>query len=134
MNEQDREFMMRAIAEANKCVSEQGKTSPQVGVVIVKDGVLLAEAHRGQVEPGDHAEFTALERLLGSKSVAGATVYTTLEPCTTRNHPKVPCAHRLIERKVAKVFIGMLDPNPSIQGKGIAKLRDANIETILFPG
>lgn len=130
---QDRDFIRQAIAAAQRCVSEPGRTSPKVGAVVVKDGGALATVFRGMTGPGDHAEFSALEKVLPDTAVAGATVYTTLEPCTTRNHPKVPCARRLIERKIARVVIGMLDPNPSICGKGVRMLRDANITTVLFP-
>jgi pyrimidine deaminase RibD-like protein/NTP pyrophosphatase (non-canonical NTP hydrolase) len=133
MTEQDREFICEAIAASRNCVSEPGKTSPKVGAVVVRSGHPPTTAWRGQKEPGDHAEYTALERILGDEVVAGATVYTTLEPGTTRNHPKVSCARRIIERKVARVVIGMLDPNPSICGKGVRFLRDANIATELFP-
>jgi diaminohydroxyphosphoribosylaminopyrimidine deaminase/5-amino-6-(5-phosphoribosylamino)uracil reductase len=74
-------------------------------VTEVKDGRVLAKAHRGEF-PKEHAEFIALERKLANVSVVGATVYATLEPCTSRTDPKVPCAERLAERKVARVFIG----------------------------
>ena len=130
----DRKFMEKAIEEARKSQAEEdNRVHPRVGVVIVKDGKELAVAHRGEQEEGEHAEFTAMEKKLADTEIAGATVYTTLEPCTSRNHPKVPCAVRLIERKVKRVVIGMLDPNPKISGKGVHKLREANIAVELFP-
>lgn len=129
----ERRHMELAVEEARKCSSEDSRPRPKVGVVVVKDGVVLAAAHRGQLGQGEHAEFTALEKILEEQSIAGAVVYTTLEPCTTRNHPKVPCVQRLIERKVARVVIGMLDPDPRISGRGVVGLRDANIGVDLFP-
>jgi pyrimidine deaminase RibD-like protein len=129
----DRKFARIAIDQARMSVSEEdGKVHPMVGAVVVKNGQILSQAHRGEL-PQNHAEFVALERKLPDKAVAGATVYTTLEPCTTRNHPKIPCADRLIERKVARVVVGMLDPDPRITGQGLRRLRDANITIAFFP-
>jgi pyrimidine deaminase RibD-like protein len=129
----DRKFVRMAIDEARKSVSEKDdRVHPKVGAVVVKDGRVLSTAHRGE-QPGNHAEFVALDKKLTDEAVAGATVYTTLEPCTTRNEPKIPCAERLIDRKVARVVIGMLDPDDRISGKGVRKLRQAGIETVLFP-
>ncbi len=133
MTDQDRKFMKEAIDASKNCQPEPGKPTPKVGAVVVKDGKMLAVARRGQKAPGDHAEFTALEKMLESEVLAGATVYTTLEPCVGRNHPKAPCAKRLIERKVARVVIGMIDPNPGVHGKGFRLLRDHNVATELFP-
>jgi pyrimidine deaminase RibD-like protein len=130
---QDRKFARLAIDEARRSVPEDdGRPHPRVGAVVVKDGQVVATAHRGEVE-GNHAEYLALEKKLADAVVAGATVYTTLEPCTTRNHPKIPCAERLIERKVGRVVIGMLDPDSRITGRGQRKLRSANIITEFFP-
>lgn len=117
----DHKFARMAIVEARKSVHENdGKPHPWVGAVVVKDGKVLSSAHRGEV-PGNHAEFTALERNLSEVAVAGATVYVTLEPCTTRNRPKIPCADRLIERRIKRVVVGMLDPDERIRGKGHRK-------------
>jgi pyrimidine deaminase RibD-like protein len=129
----DRKFASLAVEEARKSVPEaDGRPHPKVGAVVVKKGRVLSSAHRGETA-GNHAEFIALEKKLADDAVAGATVYTTLEPCTTRNHPKIPCARRLIERKVARVVVGMLDPDPRITGKGVLALREANIVIDLFP-
>src|ERR1019366_166012 len=120
------------IEEARKSLPEDERVHPRVGVVVVRDGRVLATAHRGEV-PQCHAEYIALEKKLADVSLAGSTVYTTLEPCTERNHPKVPCAVRLTERKVARVVIGILDPDDRISGRGQRTLRKAGIETALFP-
>ena len=125
-------FARMAVEEARKSAAEDERAHPLVGCVVVKDGKVLAVAHRGEIE-GRHAEFIALEEKLRDEALTGCTVYTTLEPCTTRNHPKIPCANRLIERRVARVVIGMHDPNPEICGKGIRKLQGADIEVTLFP-
>jgi pyrimidine deaminase RibD-like protein len=131
--DEDRKFAKLAIEEARQSVSEQdGKPHPMVGAVIVKDGKVLSSAHRGEA-PGNHAEFTALDKKLADEAVFGATVYTTLEPCTTRNHPKIPCAKRIIDRKVSRVVVGMLDPDPRITGRGMLALRSANIAIAFFP-
>jgi len=127
----DRRFARLAIAEARKSVPEDNRVHPKVGVVVVKDGRVLATAHRGEA-PQCHGEYIALEKKLADVSLAGSTVYTTLEPCTSRNHPKVPCAIRLTERKVARVVIGMLDPDDRISGRGQRALRKAGIATGLF--
>lgn len=128
----DRQFMELAVEEARKSTAEDGRSHPKVGAVVVKGGRVLATAHRGEF-PGCHAEYIALERKLADQSIAGSTVYTTLEPCTSRNDPKIPCAIRLIDRKVARVVIGMLDPNPKIRGLGQITLRKARVATDLFP-
>lgn len=129
---EDRRFALLAIEEAKKSVAEDDRPHPKVGAVVVKNGIVLAKAHRGE-NPKSHAEYVALEEKLSSETLAGATVYTTLEPCTKRNPPKICCAQRLVDRRVARVVVGMLDPNPDIRGLGDQLMNEAGIEIQFFP-
>lgn len=130
--ERDRLYMQMAIDVSRRSQFEDSKPRPYVGVVVVLPTGEVVTACRGELRPGQHAEYTALEEKLATEVVAGSTVYTTLEPCTSRNHPKIACAMRLAERKVRRVVIGMLDPNHRICGRGVRYLRSAGIDTELF--
>ncbi len=126
----DRKFCEMAIAEAHKSISEDdGEPHPYVGVVIVKDGKVLATGYRGESGEGDHGEYCALKKL-SEAEIQGATVYTTLEPCSTRKPPKKPCTERLIDSKVARVVSGMADKDESVYGH--SSLVEAAIEIAFF--
>ncbi len=125
----DAQFMRLALEQAKKCVAEErADPPPKVGAVLVKDGRVLGEAFRGELGSGEHAEFSLLGKKLKDAALAGATLYVTLEPCTARNPPKSPCAQHIIDRKIARVVIGALDPNREILGTGVFALREAGIE------
>jgi pyrimidine deaminase RibD-like protein len=123
--------MRRALELAKNAQTEASKNvaSPRVAAVAVApDGSLLLDAFRGELDPGDHAEFVLISKAQKKGiSLAGATIYTTLEPCTERNEPKVPCARRLIEAGVSTVFIGMMDPDGRIRERGYEQLNGAGV-------
>lgn len=124
MNE--RELMELAVEESKKSKAESAGPHPKVGAVVSRGEEVLATGYRGELGPGAHAEFCALEKLK-NVVIAGATVHTTLEPCTWRQRHK-PCSEHLHERQVGRVVIGILDPNRDIRGQGEWQLEDARIQ------
>ena len=128
------EHFARAVELAEQCVGEDNRPRPKVGVVIVKNGVVVAEAFRGEIGKGDHAEFIALERKSrGNVEIEGADLITTLEPCTRRSHYKRSCVSWIMNRRIRKVWIGTLDYNPSIRGEGEATLSGGGVLIGRFP-
>lgn len=100
--------------------------NPKVGAVITKNGRIISEGWHKQYGE-NHAEVDAIEKL-SYEDCEGATLYVNLEPCS--HHGKTPpCAPLIIERGIAKVIVGMVDPNPEVSGKGIEMLKEAGIET-----
>lgn len=133
MNQRDIRFMQEAIREAANSKSKDPR-DPKVGAVIVKDGKVLDKAYRGETGKGHHAEFVVLQKKLRSKDLLkGATLYTTLEPCTTRKHDKLPCVDWIVRKEIGRVVMGILDPNPNICGRGYWRLWDAKILVEFFP-
>jgi diaminohydroxyphosphoribosylaminopyrimidine deaminase/5-amino-6-(5-phosphoribosylamino)uracil reductase len=100
--------------------------NPMVGAVIVKENRVIAKGfHECYGEA--HAEVNAF--INATEDVEGSTLYVTLEPCS--HHGKTPpCVDKIIHKKIKKVVIGSLDPNPLVSGKGVKKLIDAGIEVI----
>lgn len=119
----DERFLAQAIDEAERAL---GRTwpNPPVGAVVVKGGRVVGAGHH--VAAGQaHAEVVALERA-GARA-RGATLYVSLEPCT--HHGRTPpCVDRVLADGVARVVIGVRDPNPKVGGRGIAKLRRHGVE------
>lgn len=132
MDTNERQFMELAISEAAKSVPEDARVHPKVGAVIVIDGRVRITGFRGNPKPGEHAEFGALVKIPADEDLTHATVFTTLEPCTKRHGENLPCADWLARRRVKRVVIGILDPNPEIFATSYKRLRNAGIEVHLF--
>ena len=122
----DKEIMQRCLALARNAL---GRTTPNplVGSVVVFDGEIIGEGfHPGAGQP--HAEVFAL-KAAGSRA-EGATLYVNLEPCNHYGRTP-PCSEAVVAAKVAKVVVGMVDPDPRVSGGGIARLRSAGIEVVV---
>lgn len=118
--------MKRALELSQKA---QGFVNPNplVGAVIVKDNRIIGEGYH-EYFGGPHAEVNAFANAI--EDVEGATMYVTLEPCS--HYGKTPpCADAIVQNKIAKVVIGMKDPNPMVSGRGIEILRSNGIEVTI---
>src|SRR5229473_3191803 len=127
----DFRFLDLALALAAKGEG-QVKPNPLVGAVIVKEGVIVGQGfHR--YDGVWHAEVLALEQ--AGKRAKGATVYVNLEPCCHRGNGKrtPPCTDALIEAGVRRVVCCIADPNPRVNGCGVAALREAGIIVTVGP-
>ncbi|MHB8643269.1 MAG: bifunctional diaminohydroxyphosphoribosylaminopyrimidine deaminase/5-amino-6-(5-phosphoribosylamino)uracil reductase RibD [Gaiellaceae bacterium] len=121
--------MSRAIELAER---GRGTTSPNplVGAVIVRDGEVVGEGwHERRGEP--HAEVHAL-RAAGERA-RGATLYVTLEPCSHQGTTP-PCADAVIAAGIDRVVVGVVDPNPKVNGEGIERLRAHGLDVEVVAG
>lgn len=102
-----------------------GRTSPNplVGAVVVKNGRIIGKGFHTQAGAA-HAEVKALED--AADRARGATLYVTLEPCAHYGRTP-PCVERIIQSGIRKVVIGMQDPNPLVNGRGISILQKYGI-------
>jgi diaminohydroxyphosphoribosylaminopyrimidine deaminase / 5-amino-6-(5-phosphoribosylamino)uracil reductase len=119
-------WMQRCLTLARQAI---GRTAPNpmVGCVIVKDGLVVGEGfHPKAGEP--HAEVFAL-REAGDRAM-GATLYVNLEPCNHYGRTP-PCSEAVVNAQLARVVVGMVDPDPRVAGGGIERLRQAGIEVIV---
>src|SRR5438046_3192414 len=122
--QRDEHFMRAALKEARKAA---GRTSPNpaVGAVLVVQDRIVAKGHHREAGC-EHAEINCL-RNFGGPVPEEATLYVTLEPCSTVGHTG-PCTNEIIKAGIKKVVIGAMDVNPRHQGRGIAQLRAAGIK------
>ncbi len=119
----DQTHMRRCLALAATAI---GKTAPNplVGAIVVQGDNILGQGFHPQAgQP--HAEVFALWE--AGDRARGATLYVNLEPCNHQGRTP-PCTEAIIKAGIAKVVVGMVDPNPLVAGKGIERLRQAGIE------
>lgn len=118
-------YMKRALELAQTAM---GRTSPNpmVGCVVVKNGSIMAEGCHERYG-AFHAERNALTTCDGD--VSGADLYVTLEPCCHQGKTP-PCTDIIIEKRIGRVFVGAMDPNPKVAGNGVRILREHGIDVV----
>ncbi|MEW5310562.1 MAG: hypothetical protein WDW38_002348 [Sanguina aurantia] len=121
---------MRQALELARRGLGQTHPNPAVGCVIVKDGKVVGEGFHPKAGM-PHAEVYALRG--AGNAALGATAYVTLEPCNHYGRTP-PCSRALVEAGVARVVVGVGDPNPLVASEGIATLERAGISVTIMDG
>ena len=132
-----RKLMEQAIEVMRESVHEprhDEKASPLVGALLYKPDGAVETACRGELRYGDHAEYTLLERKNRSNRLDGSKFFSTLEPCApgSRLHPKLSCAEGIVLARIKEVWVGMEDPDPTVDRKGIKYLQDSGVTVHMF--
>ena len=119
----DEQAMSLALELAQK---GEGKVSPnpKVGAVIVKNDEIIATGWHKEYG-ADHAEVDAFKN--ATQDCEGATLYVNIEPCSHAGK-QPPCVDEIIKRKIAKVVIGIIDPNPLVSGMGVSILKNSGVD------
>src|SRR5437867_12270427 len=123
VTERDQQFMRAALNEAKKALG-QTSPNPAVGAVLVIDNRIVAKGHHREAGR-DHAEIECL-RNFRALVPARATLFVTLEPCSTAGRTS-PCTNAILSAGVKNVVVGAIDVNPRHRGKGIMQLRNAGV-------
>jgi diaminohydroxyphosphoribosylaminopyrimidine deaminase/5-amino-6-(5-phosphoribosylamino)uracil reductase len=129
----DELYMNRCLELAQLAIGNVSP-NPMVGCVIVHDGEIIGEGYHQKIGEA-HAEVNAINDVFAKYSdqapalLKNATAYVSLEPCAHFGKTP-PCADLLIKQQLKKVVIGNPDPFSQVNGKGIAKLKDAGIEVV----
>ncbi|WP_245649571.1 dihydrofolate reductase family protein [Nocardia shimofusensis] len=132
--DRDRRFLRRAIELAEAC--PPSPTAFSVGAVIVADGVEIATGYSRETDEKAHAEESALAKLdPADPRLAGATIYSTLEPCSQRaTATRLPCTDRILAAGIGRVVIAWREPATFVRDcVGVEKLRDNDVEVVEIP-
>jgi diaminohydroxyphosphoribosylaminopyrimidine deaminase/5-amino-6-(5-phosphoribosylamino)uracil reductase len=129
----DRELLARAVGLALRCPPSQ--TAFSVGALVVDgDGEVLAEGWSRRRDPHDHAEESALADLgPGWRAPPGATVYSSLEPCSARSSRPLTCTDLILAAGVGRVVFAWREPGLFVDGRGAELLADGGVEVVELP-
>lgn len=128
------ELAVKVMQDSIKETRDDGKQLPIVGAILLKPDGTIDQAYRSELRQGDHAEYTLIERKNSSNTLEGSILFTTLEPCApgSRKSPKLSCAERIVNARLKEVWVGVEDPDPTVDRKGIQFLQNNGVKVQMF--
>lgn len=128
----DARWMGRAVDLASR--SPRSATAFAVGAVLVAAGLEVSAGWSRDTDPLVHAEESALLRAAGDARLPGATLYSTLEPCSKRTHrPDATCTCLIVAAGIPRVVIAWREPDIFVTCEGVALLTAAGVEVVELP-
>lgn len=126
----DRRFLLDAIELSRNATPSESAYS--VGALIVDaGGAVVATGYSREGDAHAHAEQVAIEKAGEAQAVlAGATLYTSLEPCSVRGSEAVSCTQRILDARIPRVVYAMREPNVFVDGHGAETLGRAGVEIV----
>jgi len=131
LSDVDRHWLSAAVDLSR--LSPPSPTHYAVGAVVVdRFGVLLSTGYTGETDPAYHAEEAALVKLAGlpGADLAGATIYTSMEPCTVRRSRPVPCTGLILAAGIGRVVLALREPALFADCDGVGTLRLAGVDVV----
>ena len=131
-----RKYMEMAIDAMQQSIQEprNDKTSPKVCAILLKANGKFDTGSRGELRDGDHAEFIVIERKNASENLEGALLFTTLEPSAPgqRKNNQPGSAELIVNARISQGWVGVEDPDPMADLKGINYLLDNGVDVHMF--
>ena len=126
----DRRWLLAAIELSRACPVTT--TAYAVGAIVVgADGRELCRGYSREADPADHAEESALGKAVRTGlDLRRATVYTSLEPCSTRRSRARSCTELILDAGIRRVVFAMREPPTFVDGRGAELLQEAGVEVI----
>ncbi|WP_017572077.1 deaminase [Nocardiopsis halotolerans] len=132
--EADAHWLRRTVELSRSC--PPSNTAFSVGcVVVAADGTVLGEGYSRREDPHDHAEEVALREVdADDPRLNGATLYSSLEPCSSRSSRPLPCAALILDTPIPRVVFAWREPALFVDCDGAERLRTAGRTVVERPG
>lgn len=127
----DLKYMRMAIEESRKSIP--APKAYCVGAVLVLNDTVLSVGYSRELPGNTHAEECALAKVDANVNLEGATMYTTMEPCSVRLSGNRPCVSRILESKIKRVVVGVREPPNLVSCEGINLLEREGVDVFIVP-